>query len=202
MPTDGTDFGRMKACYGKAYSAAAAGAAAADVSRIVVDGIERDIRRDGGCPAFVPAVELIRLISLSADPVAILSEGAARMNREYGDFPLTRYVVEAARQIGLEFANHSAGSVSQMDAAAELLTHLCQSRFCDNAGAYVSRSRSCSLAESQRFMDEIAECVGNQDSLKDMAFRRLCSSKKGLPVKAQKLEQVVHSADALNDLEL
>lgn len=63
MPTDGADFGRSKACYGKAYTAARMGAEDSQVAEIIACGVERDIRRDGGSPAFSPAVDLLVLVS-------------------------------------------------------------------------------------------------------------------------------------------
>jgi hypothetical protein len=66
MPTDGADFGRSKACYGKAYTAARMGVEDSQVAEIIVCGVERDIRRDGGSPVFSPAVDLLVLVSQPA----------------------------------------------------------------------------------------------------------------------------------------
>ena len=91
MPTDGADFGRMKACYGKAYSMVRDGADDSDVAETVMRGVERDIRRDGGAPAFPVAVDLLVLISSCGDDGgARLLTAADNIRRDFVESPLTR----------------------------------------------------------------------------------------------------------------
>jgi hypothetical protein len=105
MPTDGADFGRTKACYGKPYSAARIGADNSEIAEILAAGIERDIRRDGGLLAFSSAIDLLVAISITANESQLLN-GVEQMGREFADSSLTRYVSAAAEVIGLDAISH------------------------------------------------------------------------------------------------
>lgn len=67
MATDGADFGRTRPCYGKAYSMARDGADDAGIAECAMRGVELDIRRDGGVPAFNALVDAVVVASISAD---------------------------------------------------------------------------------------------------------------------------------------
>ena len=200
MPTDGADFGRMKACYGKAYSAARSGADASEVASIVVLGVERDIRRDGGAPAFGPAVDFLVLAAQSSaeNRCNQLLTGVDMLNREYADSPLTRYVADAAAHIGVTCINEGF-ALSRQIAAERLIAHLARSRCCEGMSPYLTRNLTQSASSSRAIVSYVDAEISKKDSLRDLAARMLNGSPKGLPAKAQKAIPITHSAAALND---
>ncbi|MFO1500197.1 MAG: hypothetical protein U1G07_17710 [Verrucomicrobiota bacterium] len=203
MPTDGADFGRMKACYGKAYAAARDGADDSQVAEIVALGLERDIRRDGGSPAFVQAVGLLVRASESGgeDGTIQLLDGGDSLNRQFADWSLTRNVVSAAQAIGVAVINRG-GILTAQEASECLLTHLAQSRCCDNMIPYLTRNRTHSVAKSQAITGSIATHVAINPSLRDLAARMLNASDCGLPPRVARLPPIDHSASALNEITL
>jgi len=111
MPTDGADFGRKRGCYGKAYSMARDGADDADVAECVMRGVERDIRRDGGAPAFPVAVDILVLVSGGDGNSQRLLAGADTIRRDFVDSPLTRDFAAAVEKIGLSAIAEGRGLV-------------------------------------------------------------------------------------------
>jgi hypothetical protein len=122
----------MKACYDKAYTAARLGADHSQVAEIVSAGVERDIRRDGGTPAFSWAVDLIVLASQSMGESSSrqLLAGVDGLRRDFADASLTRYFAAAAETIGVAAINEGR-LLSRMEAAQMLLVHFGRSRCCD-----------------------------------------------------------------------
>lgn len=200
MPTDGADFGRMKACYGKAYTASRLGADNADVAAIVVLGVERDIRRDGGAPAFCPAVNLLVQASQSSetDGCNQLLASVDILRREFADSPLTRYLASAVEQVGLAAINEGQ-CFSTLDAAKELLAHLARSRCCDGMAAYLTKHRTNSVSQSQALLASISASISGLSSLDNLAERMLSSSSKGMPAKPPKASPITHLASVLKD---
>jgi hypothetical protein len=203
MPTDGADFGRMKACYGKAYAAARDGADDSQIAEIVALGLERDIRRDGGSPAFVPAVELlVRASQLGAQNGIIqLLDGVDNLDRQFADWSLTRNVVSAAQVIGVAVINRG-GVFTAQEASEFLLTHLAQSRCCDNMTPYLTKNRTHSAEKSMAITCSIAAHVATRPALRDLAARMLNASDRGLPSRPTRLPAIDHSASALNEITL
>ena len=200
MPTDGADFGRMKACYGAAYTSARTGAKDAEVAEIAALGVERDIRRDGGSPAFCQAVDLLVLISQSADEnrsVHLLTT-IDNLGREFADFPLTRYVADAAGKIGLTVINE-AQRLSRVEAAGALLTHLARSRCLDGMVPYLTKNLTQSVERSIAFVNSVATNLPATNTFQSLAARMLNATPCGLPAKAPKRAPIEHSASALND---
>ena len=101
MPTDGADFGRTRPCYGRAYTMARDGADNADVAECVMRGVELDIRRDGGAPAYPVAVDLLTLASSGGLSDQKLLAGVDAIRRDFVDSPLTRHFAAAVETIGL-----------------------------------------------------------------------------------------------------
>lgn len=198
MPTDGADFGRMKACYGKAYSAARSGADASEVASIVVLGVERDIRRDGGAPAFGPAVDFLVLAAQSSaeNRCNQLLTGVDMLNREYADSPLTRYVADAAAHIGVTCINEGF-ALSRQIAAERLIAHLARSRCCEGMTPYLTRNLTQFASSSRAIVSNVDAEISKK--VRDLAARMLNGSPNGIPAKAPKAIPITHSAAALND---
>jgi hypothetical protein len=203
MPTDGADFGRMRACYGKAFSAARAGADNGDVAEMVARGLERDIRWAGGLPAFLPAIDLLVLVSQYPDASrrSQLLHDVERLARNYADSPLTRHVADAAARIGLKSINEGR-ALSRASAAEMMLSDLGKSLCCDCLTPYLTRNLTQSTKWSAQITASIAEKLPATNALKDLVSRMLKASPSGLPAKAQKAPPIEHSADALNSITL
>lgn len=203
MPTDGADFGRMKACYGKAYTAARLGAEDGEVAEIVSLGEERDIRRDGGSPAFSPAVDLIVIVSESTAESRChqLLAGVDGLRRDFADSSLTRYFAAAAETIGLTVVNEGRG-LSRMDAAVMLLIHFWRSRCGDGMTSYLTKNRTQSVAQSLAIVGSITSNLARTNALRCLAARMLNASPSGLPAKTPKQPPIEHSAYALNNISL
>jgi len=199
MPTDGADFGRIKACYGKAFTAARIGASESDVAEIAVAGVERDIRHAGGAPSFQATIDL--LVEVTKSPVGgreRLLAGVDAINREFGAASFTRYVSSAAETLGLECLRKGS-SPSRDSLAALVLGKLIESRCCDGITPYITRNRTQSVAESGRIVTAIKEHVRPSGSLSSLASRMLNGSAKGLPEKAPKASRVSHVASDLRN---
>jgi hypothetical protein len=193
MPTDGADFGRIKACYGKAYTGARQGAADEEVAEVVVAGLERDIRRDGGLRGFNEAIELI----VSAGNRNQLMEGTARLRILNGDCSLTRHLAAAAEKIGLANLNERK-ALSREAAEKAVLTQIARSRCCDGMVPYVAKNRTQSVPESIKIIGSIESEVHRSGSLADLARRIRNAPVNGNPAKAPRAPRVSHSAAALS----
>jgi hypothetical protein len=202
MPTDGANFGRMKACYGKAYSSARSGADDSEVAEILALGIERDIRREGGVAVFRSAVDLLVLTSQGTDANRHrqLLDRVDRLGRDFGDSTLTRYFVDAVAKIGLNCI-HEGKSLSCEQAGTSLLAHYGKS-LCDGMSPYLTRNRTQCPKSSAKIAASITEKLSLSDGLRGLNRRMLNGSASGLPSRAPKGPQIEHSAATLNSISL
>ena len=202
MPTDGADFGRMKACYGKVYTALRAGVDDAYVADLAVRGVERDIRRDGGVPVFDPAVALVVLISgrASGSSAQQLVRTIDVLARTHGDSSLTRHVLSAAEKVALAALNQRS-SLSRSDAAERILAQLACGR-CEGMSGYATRHRTHSTAATEKLIHSVSNELTSAPSLKDLASRMLNANAKGLPARAPRESRIDHSAESLNNTSL
>ena len=197
MPTDGADFGRKRACYGKAYIMARDGADDADVAECVMRGVELDIKRNGGAPAFPVAIDLLAVATLSGNSQQLLS-GVDAIRRDFVDSPLTRDIAAAVETLGLS-ALVAANPLTIDQAAEKLLAHLGSSRCCDGLVAYIVRHRSKDVAAGQAVIGSIKAQLGETDAVRDLARRMRSCSPKGLPARVSKSVQVTHTAEGLDE---
>lgn len=192
MPTDGADFGRIKACYGKAYTGARQGVADAEVANVMVAGLERDVRRDGGLRGFNEAIAMV----VSAANRNQLLEGTARLRILNGDCSLTRHLAAAAEKVGL--ARINGGQIISRDSAEKaVLTQIARSRCGDSMVPYVTKNRTQSVSESTKIIDSIHHKISGSNALADLAQRIRTGPKDGMPTKAARAPRVTHSAEAL-----
>lgn len=197
MPTDGADFGRKRACYGKAYIMAREGADEADVAECVMRGVELDIKRNGGAPAFPVAIDLLVVASLSGNSQQLLS-GVDAIRRDFVNSPLTRDIAAAVETLGLSaFAEAIPMSVEK--ASEKLLVHLGSSRCCDGLVAYVARHRTKDIAASLAAIGSIKAKLAQTDAGRDLAGRMRNCSSKGQPARAPKTARVAHTAEGLDE---
>ena len=197
MPTDGADFGRTRPCYGRAYTMARDGADNADVAECVMRGVELDIRRDGGAPAFSAAIEIVMGATAGGNGQQILS-GADALNRSFVDSPLTRHFAKATELIGLS-AIAEGRALSRQEASVQLLAQFAESRCCEGMTGYVARNRTKDIAASQAIVESIKSHLGRTAAARDLADRMQRCSPKGLPARATKAAPVAHTADGLNE---
>jgi len=197
MPTDGTDFGRTRPCYGKAYTMARDGADDADVAECVMRGVELDIRRDGGAPAFPVAVELLVVASCVGNNLQLLS-GVDAIRRDFVDSPLTRHIAAAVETLGLT-AFAEGRSLSAEEASEKLLVQIAQSRCCDGMTGYIARNRTRDLSASQAIVGSIKANLAQTNAVRELAVRMLNCSPKGLPARAPKASPVTHTAEGLSE---
>ncbi len=197
MPTDGADFGRTRPCYGRAYTMARDGADDADIAECVIRGVELDIRRDGGTPAFSAAVDLLVAGSCGGNRTHLLS-GADAIRRESADSPLTRHIAAAVDTLGLS-AITEGRSLTPQGASEQLVVQMAQSRCCDGMTGYIARNRTKNLAASQMIVGSIKAKLPQTNAVRDLAGRMLRCSPKGLPARAPKAAPVAHTADGLNE---
>jgi len=202
MPTDGADFGRMKACYGKVYTALRAGVADAYVADLAVRGVERDIRRDGGVPVFDPAVSLVVLISGQASGTSAqqLVRTIDVLARTYGDSSLSRHVLSATEKVALAALNEGS-SLSRGDASEQILAQIARGR-CEGMSGYATRHRTHSTAATEKLIHSVSNELTSAPSLKDLASRMLNANAKGLPARAPRESRIDHSAESLNNTSL
>ena len=201
MPTDGADFGRTRPCYGKAYVMASEGADDADVAECVMRGVELDIRRDGGAPAFPVAVDTILLACGGGDDGRQFFAVVDAIKRDFADSPLTRHLAAAVETIGRS-AIADGCSLSREKAERLLLVQVAKSRCCDGMTGYVARTRTKDLVASQAIIDSIKSKLDQSSAAYDLAARMRNCSPKGLPARAAKAAPVTHSADSLNNEEI
>ena len=201
MPTDGADFGRTKPCYGKAYTMAREGAEDADVAECAIRGVEIDIKRDGGVPAFSLIVDLLVRACDGADNGRRLLMGVDEICRDFADSPLTRHFTAAAERIGLEAIAQGRPLLPQQ-VAENLIVKFAESRCCDGMLGYVARHRTKDFEASLGIVGSIKSKLDQAPSMSDLAARMLNGSKKGMPAKAVKVAPVTHSAESLNNEEI
>ena len=197
MPTDGADFGRTRPCYGKAYTMARDGADNSDIAECAIRGVEIDIRRDGGAPAFSVAVDLLVLASRGGNCQQLLS-GVDAIRLQYADSTLTRHIAAAADRIGLSAITEGL-SLCREVASEQLLVQIAESRCCDGMTGYVTRNRTKNLAAGQRLVGSIKAKLSGTNAVRDLGSRMLHCSPKGIPAKAAKVAPVAHTAEGLNE---
>lgn len=192
----------MKACYGKVYTALRAGAAEADVAELAVRGVERDIRRDGGAPAFAPAVHLAVLISCqtSASSPQQLIRNIDHLARQYGEFSLTRQILSATQKVVLAALSEGV-SLSAFEASRRAIAQMACS-CCEGMSGYVTRHRTRSIKATESLIGSVSNKLLAAPSLGDLASRMLNASAKGLPAKAPRSPRINHSAESLNNTSL
>jgi hypothetical protein len=197
MPTDRANFGRTRPCYGKAYTLAREGADDVDIAECVMRGVELDIRRDGGTPAFSVAVNLLVSESCDGNSQQLLSSVDA-IRREYADSPLTRHIAAAVDTLG--FTAITNGRLLTPEGASEqLLVQIAESRCCDGMTGYIARNRTKNLAASQMIVGSIKANLPLTNAVRDLASRMRRCTPKGLPARAPKAAPVAHTADGLNE---
>jgi hypothetical protein len=203
MPTDGADFGRMKACYGKAYTAARTGAKEAEVAGVAVAGLERDIRRERDFSALRPVAELVATLShcTNTEPHELhrrLVSGVERLKRKHAGSGLARDAAEAAARVGLSSINaHRQLTVQR--AAEAVLTEMVRSRCLDPMTPYVTKHRTHSPSETHRVVDGFANATEGSPDLRDLAVRAM-KSETGIPAPRRRERQpLAYSHEALNN---
>ena len=115
------------------------GADDADIAECVMRGVELDIRRDGGTPAFLVAVNLLVSGSCDGNSQQLLSDVEA-IRKEYADSPLTRHIAAAVDTLGLT-AITNGRSFTPERASEQLLVQIAESRCCDGMTGYIARNR-------------------------------------------------------------
>jgi hypothetical protein len=177
------------------------GADEAAIAECVVNGVERDIRWDGGAPAFGAAVDLLLVATSAGASAQQLLRGVETICRTFADLPLTRYVASAAERIGLS-ARAAGYSLSRQAAVKALIVELGVIRCCNSLVGSIARGRAIDLAASQNVVQSIRAMLGQTSALVDLAPRMEKCSSKGLPAKATKGPQISHTAESLNEEEL
>lgn len=201
MPTDGADFGRTRPCYGKAYTMARDGADNADVAECVMRGVELDIKRDGGAPAFPVAVNILLLTCGGGGDIQRLLAGVDAIRRDFVDSPLTRHFAAAVEKVGLS-AIAEGQRLTREQAERKILVQVAESRCCDGMTGYVARKRTNDLGASHTIVESIKLKLGQTAAVRDLAARMRNCSSKGMPAKPVKLAPVTHSAESLNNEEI
>lgn len=197
MPTDGAAFGRMRPCYGKAYIMARDVAEDADIAECIMRGVELDIRRDGGAPAFSAAVELLMVATVSGNKLQIL-DGVDMLQRNFVDFPLTRCFASASEKVGLSAINEGR-ALSRQEASERLLVQFAEIRCCDSVIGYAKRHPANVPAANEKPRDSIKTHLSHTAGVRDLADRMQRCSPKGLPARAPKASPVAHTAEGLNE---
>jgi len=152
------------------------GADVGAVAECVVRGVELDIKRDGGAPAFRTAVEVLVVASNAGNSQQLFS-GADAIGREFVDSPLTRHITDAVEKIGLS-ALAEGHPLSAKDASEKLLVKFAESRCCDGMTGYIARNRTKDLSASQAIVSLIKANFRQTDAVRDLAARMLNSSPK------------------------
>lgn len=202
MATDGADFGKMKACYGRVYTALRVGADDAAVADLTVRCLEREVRFDRGAPAFEPAVQLATLVSGqdAANGSQQLVRTIDRLARALGASPLTRDILSAAEKITLA-ALRDGAALSRNEAGKAIIAQVVRSR-CEGMSAYTTRHRTHSIKATEILIDSVSSKVRATPSLHDFATRMLNGTAKGMPAKPARLSRIDHSAEGLNSTSL
>lgn len=173
------------------------GANEADIAECVMRGVELDIRRDGGTPAFPTAVALLVAQSGCGNSQQLLSGGDS-IRKEFADSPLTRHIAAAVDTVGLS-AITQGRSLSPQSASEQLLVQIAQSRCCEGMTGYVARNRTKNFAAGQMIVHSIKEKLPQTSAVRDLASRMQNCSSKGLPARAPKSAPVAHTADGLTE---
>lgn len=173
------------------------GADSADVAECVMRGVELDIRRDGGAPAYSAAVEILLAATAGGDSQQVL-KGADVLNRTFVDSPLTRHFAKAVELVGLS-AIANGHALSWQEASEKLLAQFAESRCCDGMTGYIARNRTKAMGGSQAIVESIKSHLGHTASVRDLAERMQRCSANGLPARAAKVAPVAHTADGLNE---
>jgi hypothetical protein len=141
----------MKTCYGKVYTALRTGAADADVADLAVRGVERDIRRDGGAPAFGPAVQLAVLITSQASGSSSqqLVRNIDDLHRLYGESSLTRHILSAVEKVALSALSEGV-FLSRLDASERIIAQMARSRLEELLALTKPSIQASTLAEALR----------------------------------------------------
>lgn len=197
MPTDGADFGRTRPCYGKAFTMARDGADEADVAETIGKGVELDIRRDGGAPAFRIAVDILMAAS-NGRGVSELVSDVDGMRKAFADSPLTRHLANATDTIA-QNARMAGRILSQQQAAEALIAQIGISRCCDGMTGYVARNRTKNFVTAQRVVDGFKQALPQTMAVRDLAIRMLNCSLKGLPARPPRAARVNHSVEGLGE---
>ena len=177
------------------------GADNADVAECVMRGVELDIRRDGGAPAFRVAVELLVACGGGGSDRRLLA-GVDAIHRDFVDSTLTRHFAAAVEKIGLS-AIAEGRPLTHPKAAEMLLAHFAQSRCCDSKlSGYLARNRTKDIAASHAIVASINSQLEQTAAARDLAVRMLNCSPKGRPARATKVAPVTHSAESLNSEEI
>lgn len=177
------------------------GADDGDVAECVMRGVELDIKRDNGAPAFSVAVDAILLASGGGDNGQRLLASADAIRRDFVDSPLTRHFAAAMETVGLS-AIAEGCSLSRQQAAEKLIVHFAESRCCDGMTGYVARNRTKDVSASHEIVGSIKSKLGQAFATHDLAARMLNCSPKGLPAKAARISPVSHTVEGLNNDEL
>ena len=173
------------------------GADDAAVAECVVRGVELDIKRDGGAPAFRTAVELLIVVSSGGSSRQLLS-GVDMIAKDFVDSPLTRHITAAVETLGLS-ALAEGDRLSAEHASEKLLVQIAESRCCDGMTGYIARNRTKDLAASKAIVSSIKTKLARTDAVRDLAVRMRNCSPKGLPERARKADPVSHTAEGLNE---
>lgn len=173
------------------------GADDADVAECVMRGVELDIKRDGGAPAFPVAVELLVVASCGGNNLQLLS-GVDAIRKDFVDSPLTRHVAAAVETLGLS-ALAEGRSLTAEHASEKLLVQIAESRCCDGMTGYIARNRTKDLAVSHAIVVSVKAKLAQTDAVRDLAGRMRKCSPKGLPGRAPKASPVAHTAEGLNE---
>lgn len=173
------------------------GADDADVAECVMRGVELDIRRDGGAPAFSAAIEIVMASTAGFNGQQLLS-GADAISRNFVDSPLARHLAKAAELIGLS-AIAEGRALSREEASVKLLVQVAASRCCDGMTGYIARNRTKNMAASQTIVESVKSHLGRTAAVRDLADRMQRCSPKGLPARAAKVAPVTHTTDGLNE---
>ena len=173
------------------------GADDADVAECVMRGVELDIKRDGGAPAFPVAAELLVVASNGGNNQQLLS-GVDAIRRDFVDSPLTRHIAAAVETLGLS-ALSEGRSLTAEHASEKLLVQIAESRCCDGMTGYIARNRTKDLAVSRAIIDSVKAKLSQTDAVRDLAGRMRNCSPKGLPARAPKAAPVTHTAEGLNE---
>lgn len=174
------------------------GADESAIADCILKGVEREIKWDGGAPAFRPAVELLVIVTSGQAGEKMLLSRVDTIKRQFADSPLTRHVAEAAEKVGLS-SIHEGRALSPEQASEELLVKIAEGRCCADLVGYVARNRTNDLVASQGFIDSIKGKFPGRAALGDLATRMRNCSTKGLPARAPKAAPLAHTAEGMNE---
>jgi len=167
------------------------------VAECVVRGVELDIKRDGGCPAFRTAMEVL-IAASSGGTGQLLISGVDAITKSFADSPLTRHIADAVEKLGTA-ALAEGHSLSPERASEKILVQIAESRCCDGMVGYIARNRTKDLAASQGVVDSIKGKLARTAAVCDLATRMRNCSLKGLPARAPKAAPLAHTAEGLNE---